>query len=695
MANIAPHNNDRRSPGIIATLVSKRRNVSSGSAESVQKAIEAPVAGKSRSYFWLAPVCLAAMVLIFYWTPLTSNNASIQWDAADLHYPFQKYFSDHIRDGKLPFWTPYLCSGFPFLAYLETGSWYAPHWLFFLIGITPRMIEWELAANAFLACMGAYFLCLRLIPNRTAAILGGIAYGLSGFFAAHSSHVGIFSAAAGFPWLILMYIMARDSSAVRFTALGGIVGAELIFAGYFQTAMYSFVGLGILGLVDIIRSPKRWWRPVVLIAGMFAIALTIAAIQILPTLELLKWSTRSVAHFSHDTHGVLDPPSLTTLIFPNFQNAVSGHYSGAPDITLSYFYAGVLLLPFAILGLWKSPLRILFLSLIVPSVWYMLGPSAGFYSLAVHLPGMSLVREPVQGWFVVALALSMAAAAGFSWMLENWRIRFVGAAVILIFFVDLFYWNSYSNQLSYARFNFNKVYGAKEEFLRVNVMKGMPPLTRFDGHLKLELFNPLDHPLDLKLEATYGYLAMPLTRYFDYKAAMQRNQKLKNALNISEFLIPEPLGVGENLSVLPRVYVPRKILPIQDDSRSRSALETLNPPVEAIADLPQTVQQDPSATATVVNYEEEFYRIYYHAATPTLIRLSVPWYPGWRASVNGVELAVVRVDHALMGAVVPAGEGNLEMRFRSQYFATGLGVTMLGLLIAGLMSARPGWFTRR
>ena len=76
---------------------------------------------------------------VFYWTPLTSVDASIQWDAVDVHYSSQKYFADHIRDFRLPHWTPYIFSGFPFLADPQVGAWYPLNWPFFLAGITPRV----------------------------------------------------------------------------------------------------------------------------------------------------------------------------------------------------------------------------------------------------------------------------------------------------------------------------------------------------------------------------------------------------------------------------------------------------------------------------------------------------------------------------------------------------------------------------
>ena len=58
-----------------------------------------------------------------------------------MHYPLQKYFVDRLLSGKLPFWTPYWFAGYPLLANPEMGSWYPPHWPFFLAGVTPLSIQ--------------------------------------------------------------------------------------------------------------------------------------------------------------------------------------------------------------------------------------------------------------------------------------------------------------------------------------------------------------------------------------------------------------------------------------------------------------------------------------------------------------------------------------------------------------------------
>jgi hypothetical protein len=144
--------------------------------KKVAMMLEPPVKRAS----WLASQRLlwfgfALGVLIFYWTLLFDDQATIQWDAVDVHYSAQKYFEQSLRTTGLPHWTPFEFAGMPFQADPQTAAWYPLHWPFFLIGITPEALEWELALHAFLALGGAFLLARKLLDhNRRRGHHGGV-----------------------------------------------------------------------------------------------------------------------------------------------------------------------------------------------------------------------------------------------------------------------------------------------------------------------------------------------------------------------------------------------------------------------------------------------------------------------------------------------------------------------------------------
>src|SRR5438093_5781777 len=206
----------------------KRKRVSAGAEPARTAPAESALARWRHLRGWRAAALLAFAVLIFYWIPLTDPNTSIQWDAVDTHYSPQKYFADHVREGEIPYWTPYIFAGFPFLADPQVGAWYPLNWPFLLLGASPGIFEAENLLHALIACLGAYLLAKRLFGNRAAATFAGLSYGLSGFFAAHSSHTPMFQAAASLPWLLLLYVRALDDRLLRDAALAVLVGGLII-----------------------------------------------------------------------------------------------------------------------------------------------------------------------------------------------------------------------------------------------------------------------------------------------------------------------------------------------------------------------------------------------------------------------------------------------------------------------------------
>jgi hypothetical protein len=652
-----------------------------------------PVERRARP--WAAPALLVLLVLVFYWVPLTSSSASIQWDAADMHYPLQRYFSDHVRSASLPFWTPYVFSGYPFLANTEVAAWYPPHWPFFLAGITPRAIQMEIAASALIALLGAFLFFGAIVRNRAAALVGAIAYAFSGFFAGHASHIGICAAAAWLPWLFFAYRTALDRAPERFAALGAAVGGCMILAGYFQTALYSFLALGLYGAADFFVERRPLRRAAGVLAGIALGAVALSAIATVPGLEATAESVRAHANFSGSTEGVLHAAPLVTLVAPDHLGALSGSYRGPADVTQYYFYSGLLLLPLAIVGALRSRLRIPALAVLVPAIWYMFGPAAGFYRLGAVVPGLHMVRAPVQGWFVAGFALATLAAAGAAWIFDRWPHRAIPIALAAVFFLDVFYWNSLHNPLAYARAGFDELYGAGEA-AAARIAGVQPPLTRlYEPHNALAL-GPLDHALDVRLETTSGYFALEPKRAVDYGAVATRNPKLLDSANAARYVNVQSGSLLNNPGVLPRAYFPPYVRDVASDPESVAALETLDPHVGSTVAGPHApVRQDASATAEIVSRTEQSYDVRYRAASPSLLKLTDSWFPGWHATLGGAELPLVRVDHAFMGVVLPAGSGVVRFAYRPRFFWYGAALSLVAAAVLALVAWRVFPIRRR
>ena len=440
---------------------------------------------------------IAIAVLIFYSTPLFDSNTSVQWDTVDVHYSAQKYFSDMLWSGKIPFWTPYVYSGMPFLADPQVGAWYPLNWPFFLIGITPAAMQWELALHCFLACAGAFLLARDLLRWNPGALLAAACYGMSGFFAAHSSHLGMFQTAALLPWLLFTAHRAMRTPGFEWLLASGFAAGCLILAGHFQTALYSFSALALFLIAEIAVNRRAFPRAALVLAGTLVIATALSAVQLLPGLELTAHSIRAGADYSRETNAPLVASALMTLLSPDTYGSVTGPYTGPPDVTQFYFYGGLLLLPLAAFGTLRSRTRWYGLLLVLPCLWYALGPVGGLYRLVAQLPAFKSVRAPVHIWFVVAFGLALLCGAGLAELKRTIRFPLVYAAILLFFYADLWYWNMDKNILAFARSTFQELYGANYDRYQSTIVNPMraKPTYRIWAPSSLAVFGPLNSSL--------------------------------------------------------------------------------------------------------------------------------------------------------------------------------------------------------
>jgi hypothetical protein len=461
-----------------------------------------------------------------------------------------------------------------------------------------------------------------------------------------------------------------------------LAAGTLILAGHFQTSLYSFLALGLFAVARVVFEPRRWVKILGIALAIPLIGTLISAIGTGPGLELTVNSIRSGLSATTRTEGVIPIAALSTLVSPDFYGVFSGTYHGPEDITQYYFYAGILLVPLAIFGLRdrRRP-RMVGLLLMVPTIWYALGQSAGLYRLVALLPGFSSIRAPVNIWFVPSLGLALLAAAGLAAIVERWPIHWLPAVVLVFFCVDLFYHQSAANPLAYSRQSYEELYGGREELFHQAVASSLPPLTRFDGGELLPSFGPLDHYFDQRTEVTYGYGPLQLSRYASFASVMHANRALRKDLNVSRWLDRRTGDIHVLNDPLPRANFPKELIPVGTDEESKQRLATLDPARQAL--IPAAVHvmaQDANGIADVREFTPGHFRIHYQCATPSLLRVGNAYFPGWKAKSGNQDLPVLPVDHALIGIVVPASQGDVVLDYQSTYFVPAAWVSLASLL---------------
>jgi hypothetical protein len=195
-------------------------------------------------------------------------------------------------------------------------------------------------------------------------------------------------------------------------------------------------------------------------------------------------------------------------------------------------------------------------------------------------------------------------------------------------------------------------------------------------------FGPLNGALDNRMEVTFGYNPLELARYTQYMEAAAANPKLLNGLAVTATLNAANGMFSTNPAALPRIYAPETVSAVPGRAQAAARLGSLDPAHEAVAEGIAAIPLNGGAKVRITGYEGDLYRARYQTDHATLLRISAPYFPGWQAEVDGRAVSVVPVDVALMGAVVPAGDHELVVRYRSTWFAAGAAISGAAWLAA-------------
>ncbi len=70
-----------------------------------------------------------------------------------------------------------------------------------------------------------------------------------------------------------------------------------------------------------------------------------------------------------------------------------------------------------------------------------------------------------------------------------------------------------------------------------------------------------------------------------------------------------------------------------------------------------------------------------NAPAPGIVWISDCFYPGWKATVNGIEKKLLRVNYTFRGVYVEKGQHKIQMLFKPDSLRVGLLLGVSGLLL--------------
>ena len=413
--------------------------------------IDSDQGGKRQT--WLAVAFITAIVLAAFWQLTSMTGFLIPDDifASDMmneNFPYRFSIGDALKSGHLPLWTREIYGGFPLLARAESGVCYPVNLVLF--GLLPPYFALNLTILLILATagIGMYFYAREIGSRNLAAIVAGIAFCFSGYLLSHIKHLSMATAASWLPVGLALLERAIRRKNHRYLLWFGIVFGMQQLSANTQTAYYSGFLYALYFLfrflnqqkelrlaakkpnaassaLNLVRSRLTWSFVGVLLLGSL-----LAAVQLVPTYEMVSLSARSGGvNFEYAASYAYNPKDFWTFISP-YTNGDPGNltYLAKSVFWEDYGYVGALTFLLALaapLSNWRN-WHVRFFSLTaVVSYLIVLGPGTPVYRFVFdHVPGMNYFRFPTR--LLLITDASLVALASLA--LTRFAQQFAGCA---------------------------------------------------------------------------------------------------------------------------------------------------------------------------------------------------------------------------------------------------------------------------
>jgi len=599
-----------------------------------------------------------AVYFLFFWKKIFFFNL-IPSDGNTLlmSYPDWSIGRHFFRSALLPLWDPFRNLGEPFLADPQTSVLYPPTWLTYL-GDWSAYFKFWTAAHTLLAGGFAYLLAKKLFSDREAAFTAGLLAAFNGMMIARSSIPCHLAALSWLPAIAYFFISGR-------TVLLGLSLAAQWFAGYPPFSLITFAALALL-----LPLTGRISESALRLLKAYLIFLGLAAVQLLPFLEMLRESARGLLVNSASAFVYsLAPAELLRKIFVPLWYAFFPQSDGDPAMVNFYFGLALPAAALLILLRKRDKYGLYVLAALAFAFTLCLGRINPLYAI----PLFQVFRYPSNWLALTALFAPLAVAAGFSSVKSPAWKRVLAAAVALELLANaqlrhkLWVEPVYFSDIPAVLQGYpagNAIYHTP--LLRASMDKGFEIGAGGDALLLRETAYPsYGTAFGYGELGSYQVLSSKRARAYAARVAAAPGSSLLDYASIGEVIT---LKTDQSGKVLPEPVVIR------------------NPHAK-----PSCFLEPPGGKIEIVKKGPGRFKGAVEVSSPASLVLSQAWYPGWRLKVDGERTTPGIFEDYFISAPLQPGRHAVELYYMPFSFLAGLAISLITMLMLLLWKAGVLW----
>ena len=387
----------------------------------------------------LLGVGLVLVIFAEFFSPMLFQGKTLfTRDFRVITYPFKSFLAQAYHQGVIPFWTPSAYGGMPFMAALHPGVFYPPSLFFFMDDMTTALNLFYLFHFLLLA-LSVYFLMRSWGLSNTAALCASVTSMLSGFFLGSTLLSNFFLGAVWFPLVCLLFQKFLFTRKNGYLVLAVLALACQTLAACPELCILTVLLIGAHSVFILPKDPALpgWQVRSVALGVVAVLAITLSALQLIPTYELIELAARSggVGYEIH-TAWSLAPHKLTSFVSPK---NLEGMLDTMEDFGLSggflhNLYLGIFAPVFVLLAFYFRKDRNIRFWLLVffVGIFLALGKYNPVYKyIYLLIPPLDMFRFPEKYYYLSALAGIFLVAYGLDTLVRKTEERTINLWVIL------------------------------------------------------------------------------------------------------------------------------------------------------------------------------------------------------------------------------------------------------------------------
>jgi hypothetical protein len=687
---------------------------------------------------------VAAAVAWQYRAPLTGRVWHFE-DIAAYFVPLYTAAARAMRAGALPVWDPGAWSGQPVIADPQVGCFYPFHWLWLVVE-PVTLYAWLALAHTAVAAVGMWSLVRARGRSPAAAALAALTLALGAFFVLQVRHAPFTSTTAWVVWALWAVERYGQSGRARHALGLSLAGALALLAGGWSMLPFAAAVTAVLAAASLARAPRLRASRALGLVGAGALAVALAAAQIVPAMAHVPESPRALGLGGELTSSYAWPSwryALTLALPTLYGDEARGTWVGAPNQwELSGYGVGLVATLLALASLGARARRgeaMALLALTLAACEVARGDGGYLHPMLHRLPVLSSLRCPARALYVWVLIAPILAAEGLDVVAQaaagrpRWATWAPGALVLASAVELLVTWRSENPSIARA--------AAMREPGAIAWLRAQPEDGRVASDLRL-LRRFHNAGLTWGFEGAGGYHSLPVWRYLHLLwIANQRRpypgrtlmhdlgshgpwryaSPIVDLLGVRWVIAPrgytlrargfervfagaDGADVWRNPDAFPRAFVVFRAQRVRGEAAAARAVAdpTWDPARVAIVEgptpgvpAPDRAAPPPAPVQRTQRSSATSFDVSLRLDAPGVLVVSEPWYPGWRVRVDGSPAELLRVDLALRGVALGPGAHAVRMEFDSAPLRVGTRLSGAAIVLAGLLAALLRWRSAR